>query len=231
MNKTLVTPKLALGAVALVGIMTLSWFLVESHALLIFTNRHAMEEWVGQLGFWGALAIIALMMLTTVMSPIPSGPIAIASGALYGSVWGTTYVVIGAVAGVMIAFSIARQFGNAVMQRWSRLRPILNWLGKNRSQAKLMGVVFSSRLVPFVSFAAVSYAAGLTPIAYWRFMLATLVGVIPTAYLFTKSGEIFITAESRDLMLILVFLSGITLLPFLAKSILNRLQKRRSRFG
>jgi uncharacterized membrane protein YdjX (TVP38/TMEM64 family) len=36
-------------------------------------------------------------------------------------------------------------------------------LSRERSQIWLMAVVFVSRLLPFISFDAISYAAGLTP--------------------------------------------------------------------
>jgi uncharacterized membrane protein YdjX (TVP38/TMEM64 family) len=40
---------------------------------------------VGGLGMAGPLALIGFMMLAIVASPIPSGPIAVAAGALYGT--------------------------------------------------------------------------------------------------------------------------------------------------
>lgn len=211
------TPRLVWGVAVLVGLVALYWALMETGALSTLTNKQALREWVGQLGLWGPLAIIAMMIAAIVMSPIPSGPIAMVAGATYGPVWGTAYVVIGAEAGALIAFCIARLLGYEAMQRWSRIRPMLNWLGKDRSQTGLMLVVFASRLVPFISFDAVSYAAGLTPLAFWRFVIATLAGVIPTAYLITRFGEVLITTDIRGLTVALILISGITLLPILAK--------------
>jgi len=86
-----------------------------------------------------------------------------------------------------------------------------------------MFVIFTSRLVPFISFDAVSYAAGLTPLTFWRFVLATLAGVIPAAYLITAFGGLLMASESGVvtlllvLVLVLVLVSGITLLPIVAK--------------
>ena len=48
------------------------------------------------------------------------------------------------------------------------------WMG---SQNALMGIVFVSRLLPFLSFDIVSYGAGLTTLSAWRFALATLAGL------------------------------------------------------
>lgn len=218
-NKLGATPRLVGGIAVLVGLAALYWVLMETGSLSTLTNKQALREWVGLLGVWGPLAIVAMMIAAIVMSPIPSGPIAMVAGAIYGPVWGTAYVVIGAEAGALLAFCIARMLGYEAMQRWSRIRPLLNWLGKERSQTGLMLVVFASRLVPFISFDAVSYAAGLTPLAFWRFVIATLAGVIPTAYLITKFGEVLITTDSRGLTVALILISGITLLPLLAKLI------------
>lgn len=169
-----------------------------------------------------------MMIAAIVMSPIPSGPIAMVAGAIYGPLWGTAYVVIGAEAGALLAFGIARLLGCEVIHRWSRIRPMLDWLGKERSQTGLMLFVFASRLVPFISFDAVSYAAGLTPLAFWRFLIATLAGVLPTAYLIVMFGEVLITADSRGLTVALILASGVTLLPLLAKLVWTRHRKRRT---
>lgn len=228
-NRLGVKPRLMWGAAVLVGLAALYWALMEAGALATFTDKNALLEWVDQLGFWGPLAIIAMMITAIVMSPIPSGPIAMVAGAIYGPVWGTAYVVIGAEVGAVIAFCTARFLGYEAMQRWSRIRPILDWLGKDRSQTGLMAVVFISRLVPFISFDAISYAAGLTPLAFWRFVLATLAGVIPTAYLITTFGEALITADSRGLTVALILISGITLLPILAKLLWTWHRKRSNR--
>jgi len=223
-TKLSVKQKLFLGLTLLMGLAALYWILMETGALSVLTDKQALREWVDRLGVWGPLAIIALMIAAIVMSPIPSGPIAMAAGAAYGPVWGTAYVVIGAETGALLAFCIARLLGYEVMQRWSRTRPILDWLGKERSQNGLMLFVFASRLVPFISFDAVSYAAGLTPLAFWRFFIATLAGVIPTAYLIVMFGEALITTDSRGITIALILISGVTLLPLLAKRLWARKQ-------
>lgn len=217
--------RLAWAAILVVALVLLYWMLSETGALTTLTDKRALREWVSQLGLVGPLAIIAMMVAAIVMSPIPSAPIAMVAGALYGSVWGTAFVVIGAELGALIAFTLARSLGYEAMQRWSRIRPLLGWLGKDRSQVALMGIIFASRLVPFISFDAVSYAAGLTPLALWRFVLATLAGVIPTAYLITTFGEVLITSESSAVTIVLILISGMTLLPLIAKLLWARRKK------
>lgn len=216
-----------LAILLLVGLAVLYWVLAETGVLNTLTDRDALREWIDQLGVWGPLTIIGMMIAAIVLSPIPSGPIAMVAGASYGPLWGTVYIVIGAEAGALIAFTLARSLGFDAIQRWSRVRPVLDWLGKDRSQAGLMVIVFTSRLIPFISFDAVSYAAGLTPLAFWRFLVATLAGVIPTAYLIATFGEMLISGESGVVGILLIVISGITLVPFIGKLLWDRRVKQK----
>ncbi|MEC8917007.1 MAG: VTT domain-containing protein [Pseudomonadota bacterium] len=84
-----------------------------------------------------------------------------------------------------------------------------------------MLATFVSRLVPFIPFDAVSYAAGPTLLAFWHFFIATLAGVIPTAYLIATFGEVLIATDSRGLTVALILVSGITRVLILAKLILS----------
>jgi len=141
-HKLRLQQRLVWGASALIGLAVLYWALMETGALSILADKQALREWVNQLGLWGPLAIIGLMVGAIVMSPIPSGPIAMVAGATYGPFWGTLYVVIGAEAGALIAFCIARLLGYEAANRWSHIRPVLTWLGKERSQTGIMLIVF-----------------------------------------------------------------------------------------
>lgn len=204
--------KIGVGLAVLLGLAGLFWVLSESSAIPDLNDKQALQAWVNQLGPWGPLAIIGLMMGAIVMSPVPSGPIAIAAGAVYGTTWGTIWVVIGSEGGALVAFWVSRSLGYDKIQQWARVRPLLRRLDRQRSQTWLMAVVFASRLVPFISFDAVSYAAGLTPLTFWRFALATLLGVIPIAFLLTYFGEAVISIDSMG-MLPLLLLSSVTLIP------------------
>lgn len=207
------------GLAVLVTLLVLYWLLQRSGMISTLTNKSELRDFVSQLGWMGPIAIITLMIAAIVMSPIPSGPIAMVAGAVYGPLLGTVYVVIGAEAGAIIAFCLSRFFGYHVVRRLTHAQTLMTWLSKERSQTGLMVIVFASRLVPFISFDAVSYAAGLTPLAFWRFVIATLVGVIPAAYLITRFGEILISTDSGGMTLLLILITGMTLLPLLVKTV------------
>ncbi len=152
-----------------------------------------LEMLVERAGFWGPVVIVVLMTAAVVASPIPSAPIAMAAGAAYGQLWGTVQVVVGAELGALIAFGLARVLGHDVLRRVFGSRVDAGLLG---SQNALTATVFASRLMPFVSFDMISYAAGLSRLHAWRFALATLAGIIPASFLLAHFGN---EAVSGDL--------------------------------
>lgn len=218
--------KIAVGIAIVLALAGLYWWLWRSGALEILGNEQALRGQVQRLGLWGPLAIIVMITGAIVLSPIPSGPLALVAGAIYGPVLGTIYVVTGAEAGAVVAFWIARIFGYEIVRRWSRVEPLLEQLRKSRSQNWLMVIVFASRLIPFISFDAVSYAAGLTPLAFWRFAVATLVGVVPISFLLTYFGKQFMTADPTRMVIIAVIVGGITLVPIGLKLLWERYRNR-----
>ncbi len=150
-----------------------------------FLEPERLEVLVARAGLWGPIVIVTFMTLAVVASPIPSAPIALAAGAAYGHLWGTVVVVIGAELGALIAFGLARVLGHDVLRRVFGDRVDAGLLG---SQNALTATVFASRLMPFVSFDMVSYAAGLSRLHTWRFAVATLAGIIPASFLLAHFG-------------------------------------------
>lgn len=226
-DRPVLMAKIALGATVVLALVAAYWALSESGALTTLTNQRSLRQLVEGLGAWGPVALIGLMIAAIVLSPIPSGPIALAAGAAYGPLWGTAYVVVGAEAGAVIAFWIARGLGYETVRRWPTVRPLLDRLGEDRSQLWLMAAVFASRLVPFISFDAVSYAAGLTPLTFWRFALATLAGVVPISFALTYFGEGLVEAEVGGTALLVAVLGGITLVPLAARALWKWRRRRR----
>ncbi len=79
-----------------------------------------------------------------------------------------------------------------------------------------MGFVLLTRLLPFVSFDLVSYAAGLSVLAFWRFAAATLIGTVPASFLLAHFGGEMASGEGARIMLAVIALGGLTLVPVLA---------------
>ena len=214
-----------IASVILAALFAVAYVVMRDTGLLAtIMNPEDLHARVLQWGFWGPLAIIGLMMLAILVSPIPSAPIALAAGAAYGHGWGALYILLGAQLGAMAAFALARMVGSATVHRWFGDRLSVGLIG---SQNTLMGIIFFSRLLPFVSFDIVSYFAGLTVLSFWRFSLATLAGIVPTSFLLAHFGKEMGTGDVDRILLSVLALGGLTLVPIGVK-LFRDWQKRRN---
>lgn len=217
--------KIIVGAVAVLALVGIYYAVVRSGALPNLGDDQQLRRLVETWGAWGPLLIMILMAAAIVMSPIPSGPIALVAGAAYGPLLGALYIVVGAEAGAIVAFWIARCLGYESLRCWPAARRLLHKLERRRSQTGLMLAVFLSRLLPFISFDAVSYVAGLTPLTFWRFAIATLAGVIPVSFLLAYFGDRVVEAEARRIMPYVLGVGLMTLIPIAVKLALGRRRK------
>jgi len=188
--------------------------LSESGGLTFLENSANMSLWVKEQGSVGPFFIVGLMTIAIVMSPIPSAPIALASGAIYGHTLGTIYIVIGSMLGATAAFFIARIVGADLTRRWLGDKYGKGFRG---SENALMGIIFISRLLPFISFDMISYAAGVTSLSYWRFAVATLAGIIPASFLLAHFGSELVAAENQRIGLTILLLGCLSLILIIIK--------------
>lgn len=189
-----------------------AWAIWATGAWELLTDETRIAALVARTGWLGPLVIVLLMTTAVVFSPIPSAPVALAAGAAYGHLWGTVYVLIGAEIGALVAFALARMLGYDAMRRWFGDRLDMGLMG---SQAVLMAIVFVTRLLPFVSFDLVSYAAGLTPLTVWRFALATLAGIVPASFVLAHFGGEMASGEADRIMWTALALGLLTGAPVL----------------
>lgn len=206
--------RLIIGVAFALGLVAAYWLVTATDALDAICDCETLHDHIVHLGVFGPMAVIGLMAAAIVVSPIPSAPIAIASGLAYGHIWGTVYVVIGAELGAITAFGIGRLVGRDALSRWFGERLSLGLLG---SQWSLTGIVFFGRMLPFISFDILSYAAGLTPLRFWRFALATLLGVIPVSFLLAHLGEEFGSTDMTRMTIATLALGSVTLIPVAVK--------------
>lgn len=187
-------------------------------------NAMEVSDLIERSGLWGPVLIVLLMTIAVVASPIPSAPVALAAGAAYGHLAGTVYVVIGAETGALIAFALARLLGRDVLNRWFGGKLDAGFLG---SQNALTFTVLASRLMPFISFDMVSYAAGLSGLQTWRFALATLAGIIPASFFLAHFGGVAAKGDLGGATLAVLGLGFVTVIPLLVAGIRDFLKKRR----
>lgn len=189
-------------------------FLISSELgwIDILKDQNNMKTSIQQVGLLGPFIIILLISVAIVISPIPSAPIALVSGALYGHTLGTIYIIIGAIAGALIAFIIARKLGHDFFKNRFISHFAIHITG---SQNTMMFIVFISRLAPFISFDVISYAAGLTGLSIQRFLIATTLGIIPISFVLAHLGSEVSTGELESIAFALLMLGVITVISLL----------------
>ena len=219
------TAKLNAIVIVLIIVMLVGVYLLLENmgAKELYLNMDSLILRLRELEIAGPLMVIGLMALAIVFNPLPSAPVALASGAVYGHTLGTAYIVIGAEIGAVIAFMIARLTGFKLMQKYIGDKWSLN---RFTTQNSLTVIIFASRLVPFLSFDLISYAAGLTPITLWRFALATFLGLIPASFLLAHFGGEMAESSLQDVTLLVLVIGLITIIPFLFKALKKNRNKQ-----
>ena len=172
-------------------------------------DRADLQIWIDAAGLLGPVLVVVLMTVAIVASPLPSAPVALAAGAAYGHTLGTILVVLGAELGALVAFLLARGLGRPFVERHLGEKLGTGFLG---SQNTLTFLVFGSRLLPFLSFDMISYAAGLSKLHLWRFAVATLAGIIPASFLLAHLGSEAMNGDARTATWTAAALGGFTAL-------------------
>lgn len=180
-----------------------------------------VERDLPDLGAWGPVAIIVFRYLAALSGFVPSSPVLLAAGATEGIVLGSIYVLIGAQLGALTAFVIGRHLGRDYVARKGWLESLAKtkfggWLlDEKASQGRLMAAVFYCRLIPGINLDALSYVAGATPIAMWRFALATFGALVPYTVLLVAVGRQLVDLGSTELVFVLFGILFVSAIPVL----------------
>ena len=173
----------------LVAIATLMLWNFASPENTSATVEAVRTELLGY-GDWAALASASLMLLQSVVAPIPSSVITIANGVVFGPIWGGILSWSSMLLGASLCFWLSRRIGKPFAARV--VGPPLQ---RAEGFFKRYGLyaIFLIRLLPFVPFDAVSYAAGLVGVPYGRFLVASGIGLIPSVVIYSYFGPIVVT--------------------------------------
>lgn len=180
--------RLVVALAVAIGIVWLGW---EIHEAGHF-SRARLVAVADDAGALAPLLVGGAMVLAVVIGPIPTVPIAIAAGVLFGPGLGMAVVMAGALTGAVASFWIARLAGRPVAERL--LGGHAHFCARCGDHL-LFWSVLGARLVPVISFALVSYAAGLTAITTRAFAVATAIGMLPMTYVYVVLGA-SVTAET-----------------------------------
>tara|TARA_R110002051_G_scaffold146786_2_gene219547 strand:+ start:20913 stop:21569 length:657 start_codon:yes stop_codon:yes gene_type:complete len=204
-------------AIAIGGVSYLTW--ENPDIVAYFSDPEVAKQLVADLGIFGPIAVIGFMTAAIIFSPIPSAPIAIVSGMVFGHIAGAIYVIVGAETGAVIAFMIARSLGRDLLAQWFGDKVDAGLMG---SQNALMFAVFISRLIPFISFDLMSYAAGLSALKFWRFAIATFAGIIPASLFLTHFGGALANGSGQSAIFSSLALGAVTGIPLVYMAVRSK---------
>ncbi|MBW4643237.1 MAG: TVP38/TMEM64 family protein [Goleter apudmare HA4340-LM2] len=144
-------------------------------------------QWIDSLGSVGAIAFIVLYMIATVVF-LPGSILTLGSGVVFGVVWGSLYVFIGATLGATAAFLVGRYLA----RNW-----VASKIAGNKKFAAIdqavgregLKIVLLTRLSPIFPFNLLNYAFGITGVSLQDYFIGS-VGMIPGTIMYVYIGSL-----------------------------------------
>lgn len=162
-------------------------WLLDAISQLSSGNVESVQKYILSYGPLAAIISFILMILQSIIAPFPAFIITFANAAIFGWLWGAVLSWTSAMAGAGICFAIARIYGRDIVVKFTGnnvLKSIDTFFEKYGTNAILI-----ARFLPFVPFDPISYAAGLTPIKFKKFFIATGIGQLPATIVYSYVGS------------------------------------------
>ena len=175
-----------------------------------------VKEFVASYGAYAAVISFVLMIFQSVAAPLPAFLLTFANANLFGWWQGALLSWSSAMAGAAVCFFIARILGRDVAEKLTskagleQIDTFFEKYGKN--------TILICRLLPFVSFDIVSYAAGLTSMSFVSFFVATGVGELPATIVYSYVGGM-LTGGAKTFVTALMILFALSAFIFMLKKI------------
>lgn len=173
-------------------------------------------------GVWAPIVSFLLMVLQSLIAPIPAFILTFANAGLFGWVWGAVLSWSSAMAGAALCFYLARFLGRDFVEKLSNKAAIEKIDEFFEDYGKY--AILIARLLPFISFDIVSYAAGLTSMSFLGFFIATGIGQLPATIIYSYIGGM-LTGTVKTFVVGLLILFAVTTMIVLLKKIWNDKQK------
>ncbi len=186
---------------ALVVSIIILIILLQSYFPIIrqFASPEFVREYLRSLGPWGYFMYV-LIFLLSIPLPIPSTPVAIAGGYIYGMVFGTILSMIGTLLGASISFFLVRKYGEPLLEKMVSRKHIkhFNHIFKRRG---INGAIIAYAIPIFPS-DSLDFILGLSDIRFHTFLFITLMGNIPRYLLTNALGDGLFTGFSAKTIVV-----------------------------
>ncbi len=160
-------------------------------------NRELLTAFVSDNALVAAVLFVAVYAASTALS-LPGGAVlSVSGGFLFGTALGTVYIVLGATAGAIVVFLVARTALGASLR--SSAGP---WLERMEEgfEENALSYLLVLRLVPLFPFLVVNLVPAILGVPLRTYALATVIGIVPGAFVLASVGagldSVFETMEA-----------------------------------
>src|SRR6266481_9692236 len=150
-----------------------------------FRDPKLVKVEVLQWGLWGPVVFIVLYAVGPSFL-VPGAVMTIAGGLAFGTMRGSVYSLIGGDVGAVVAFAAGRFLGKSFVERivGERFHAMLQRIAKHGFQ-----IILYLRMVPVIPYNALNLLAGASPITFYDYFWATMIGMIPGTILYAFLGD------------------------------------------
>ncbi len=155
--------------------------------MIFVMNLQQILTDISSLGGLAPLAFIGVYIVATI-GFVPGSLLTLGAGILFGVVWGSLYVLIGATLGAIGAFLLGRY----LVRGWvsSKIAQSPKFQGIDRAVAQEgLKIVLLTRLSPVFPFNLLNYAFGITSVSLKDYALGS-VGMVPGTVLYVYVGSL-----------------------------------------
>ena len=176
--------------------------------------------------FVASYGAYAAVIFQSIAAPLPAFLLTFANANLFGWWQGAILSWTSAMAGAAVCFYIARILGRDVAEKLTsksglaQIDTFFERYGKN--------TILICRLLPFISFDIVSYAAGLTSMSFMSFFIATGIGQLPATIVYSYVGGM-LTGGAKLFVTALMILFALSALIFMLRKIYMDRQSKKEK--
>jgi uncharacterized membrane protein YdjX (TVP38/TMEM64 family)/Fe-S oxidoreductase len=204
-------------------------FIILSIVLTTYLRKQGYISTEGILDFIKQYKVAAplLFILFYAIGPsllIPSLPLTLGAGFLWGPFWGVIFSITGSTSGASVAFLISRYvMADTVRNRFGHDK--WKWLEEKVDKHGWKAVAFA-RLLPVLPFPVLNYMFGVTPIPFLHYLWASFVFMLPACIAYvafgSSMGELILKGNVKGLIIGIVVASLAMLLPFVLKPLVKK---------
>nr|WP_312578448.1 TVP38/TMEM64 family protein [Sedimentibacter sp.] len=218
--------------VAIIAALILSYFFIPKvnnliNVVVTMFGSMSVDKVILYIRSFGVYAVIVsflLMMFQSIAAPLPAFLVTFANAAIFGWWQGAILSWTSSMAGAALCFYIAKILGRDAVEKLTSKFAMDSVDGFFKKYGK--HTIIICRLLPFVSFDFISYAAGLTSMSFLSFIVATGIGQLPATVVYSYVGGM-LTGGAQKVVTALLILFALSIFVMLFKQMYTERQNKK----